>query len=357
MRVLFLRRFFVFFVPVGTSILLALIATLAIRSDIYVLVFIRLDFPLFVIRTGFLGLAIIFASFSIAIRSYKKSIPYAGYAIISILILFSCSVIYGLFNTGYLPDTGVSRNAYLSGLLIDIVILSFMLSVRFKQYKDGAEKLQMMAQKQQEAIFNAITDYRQKELERLSQMLHDTVGARLSAIRLNLEQSSRRNGFSENLEQSIAQVGNLADMVRDLSHSLSPVMLQQRSLHDLVNDYIKFINQSGQLSIQLDWMGDEDLSTYRYKLMTYSMVQELLQNIIKHAKATEAIIQIICSDEVVSIFVEDNGLGFDPDLNKKGLGLNQIEKLLHLTGGRFEIKNKPSGGATVSIEFPVMVIP
>jgi signal transduction histidine kinase len=91
--------------------------------------------------------------------------------------------------------------------------------------------------------------------------------------------------------------------------------------------------------------------------MTYSMVQELLQNIIKHAKATEAIIQIICSDEVVSIFVEDNGMGFDPDLNKKGLGLNQIEKLLHLTGGRFEIKNKPSGGATVSIEFPVMVIP
>jgi signal transduction histidine kinase len=300
-----------------------------------------------------IGLSIILACCMVAIQSYRKSVPYSGYAIISILILLISSVIYSLFNSASIPDTSFTRNAYFAGIAFDIIILSLMLSLRFKRYKDEAEKGQLMAQKQQEAIFNAVTDYRQKELERLSQLLHDTVGARLSAIRLNLEHASKQTDQSESLEQSIIQVGNLADMVRNLSHTLSPVMLQQNKLQVLVSDYIKFINQSGHLRIQLDWMGDEDITTYRYKLMTYSMVQELLQNIIKHAQATEAIIQIICSDEVISIFVEDNGQGYYPDSNRKGLGLFQIEKLLHLTNGRFEVTNKSSGGTAVSIEFPV----
>lgn len=284
--------------------------------------------------------------------SLHKRIPFTGYALASALILISCSMGYSAFVAGNLPDTYFTRNLYLIGILAEILLLSFMLSIRFRRYKDDSEQLSRKMQDQQELIFKTVTDHQQRELERVSQMLHDTVGARLSAIRLNLERAA--NGAATPLlQQSIQQVGQLAGTVRDLSHALSPVMLEQQSLQQLVQEYIGFLNQNGRLQVQLDWMGDTDTLPFRYKLMTHTLLQELLQNIIKHADATEAIVQVICTAEMVSIFVEDNGRGYDSDAASKGLGLTQIQKLLYLTGGRFDIKNKTEGGTAVSLEFPV----
>lgn len=300
----------------------------------------------------FFQLLIILCGVVFLLQSLRKRIPFTGYALASALLLISCSIGYSEFVAGNLPDTFFTRNLYLIGILAEILLLSFMLSIRFRRYKDASEQLSRKMQEQQELIFKTVTDYQQRELERVSQMLHDTVGARLSAIRLNLERAA--NGTATTLlQQSIQQVGQLAGTVRDLSHALSPVMFEQQSLQQLVQEYIGFLNQNGRLQVQLDWMGDTDTLPFRYKLMTHTLLQELLQNIIKHADATEAIVQVICTTEMVSIFVEDNGKGYDSTAASKGLGLTQIQKLLYLTGGRFEIKNKAEGGTAVSLEFAV----
>lgn len=298
-------------------------------------------------------LAIILCSLVLPVLALRKKIPFAGYALASVIILISCSVGYSQFTAGKLPDTFLTRNLYLLGIFSEIFLLSFMLSIRFRRYKEASEQLALQVQQQQEAIFKSVTDYQQRELERVSQMLHDTVGARLSAIRLNLERSASNGNDAPLLQQSIEQVGQLAGTVRDLSHALSPIMLEQMPLKKIVEEYVGFINHNGRLMVQLEWMGDADQLPFRYKLMTHTILQELLQNIIKHADATEAILQVICSAEIISIFAEDNGRGYQPDQTRRGLGLAQIEKLMQLTNGHYEIKNKPEGGTTVSVEYPV----
>jgi signal transduction histidine kinase len=84
------------------------------------------------------------------------------------------------------------------------------------------------------------------------------------------------------------------------------------------------------------------------------MVQELLQNVIKHADATEVMIQLIIEPQLISVLVEDNGKGFDTAAMKDGLGFSQIRELATFVKGQFEVHSEINKGCSVSIEFPTI---
>jgi signal transduction histidine kinase len=77
----------------------------------------------------------------------------------------------------------------------------------------------------------------------------------------------------------------------------------------------------------------------------------LIQNILRHAQATEAMIQVICQDNLVSLYAEDNGIGFDTNNQSQGLGYTQIRQLVALVNGTLRLQSAPGKGTQISVEF------
>ena len=293
----------------------------------------------------------------IAVAGIRKKIPYSVYVIFSALTLLFSFFFFMQYVSGYLTDNMITRNLMNFGFTAEICILAFVLTLRFKNYKEQSEKLLRTSNLQQEQIFKSISDYQQKEMQRYSSMLHDSVGAQLSAIRLNLESiqyNKNKEQSNDALIRSITDVSQLAGDVRQFSHTLSPVLLQKKGLVEAIKETIEGINKNGGLYIQFESIGSLQKTSFRYELLIYNILQELIQNIIKHSQATEAIIQLILEKEMISVFVEDNGKGFEKSFIEDGLGFSQIKQLITFVSGNLNISSAINKGCTVSIEFPLI---
>jgi two-component system, sensor histidine kinase LadS len=293
----------------------------------------------------------------IAIIGWRKKIPYAPYIIGSSSVLLVSFSFFMLFVSGLIPDNFFTRNLMNLGFSTELSILAFVLTLRFKNYKLQMEQLLRKVNIQQEQIYKSISDYQEKEMQRLSSLLHDSIGARLSTLRLNLETSQLEqlpDQAKHKIHSAITDISNLADEVRSFSHSLSPLLLQEKGLVKAIRQIVDRVNQSKGLFIQFENIGSRNQIPFRYELMMYNILQELIQNIIKHAGASEAIIQLILEKELISVFIEDNGVGFEKSLNKSGLGYAQIQQLIIFVNGKLSVDSQPNNGCRISIEFPIL---
>ena len=289
-----------------------------------------------------------------AVMGLRKKVKYSGYIIVASLIFTVATQVYMQYITGNLPDTMLIRNAVNIGFSIEICLLALALSVRFKNYKLHAEELLLQLNAQQENIFRSVSEYQEKEMNRLSGLLHDSIGAGLSSIKYNLEALQGKPSSNGLLQSTIEDVTLLTDEVRNISHSLSPVLLQKKGLIQALKDLVAPFNRTGKIVIRLESIGSLHSSSFQNELLVYRIIQELLQNAVKHAHATEVMIQIILEEELISMFVEDNGRGFDKKLVKEGLGFSQINGLVTFVKGRFEVDSQVNKGCRVSIEFPLI---
>ncbi len=288
-------------------------------------------------------------SLIISLASMYKKIQYSNYLFFSCLVFSGSFLAYSFFFNGAMIDNLFTRNLLNIGFIVEITILAFVLTLRFKNYKENNEALLQQINTQQTQIFNSLSSFHEKERLRISSLLHDTVGASLSAVRLNLEANKE---FKNN--QAIEQISNLANEVRQLSHSLSPILLQKKGLITSLTENIENLNESNKIQIQFENIGSLQKILFRYEMLVYTIIQELLQNILKHAQASEVIIQLMLEEKLVSIFVEDNGKGFDEKLIKEGLGFAQIKELVKFVNGTIQIKSIPQNGCQISIEFPII---
>lgn len=288
---------------------------------------------------------------------WRRQVAYAPYIIGSTLVLLTAFSLFMLFVSGFITDNFFTRNLMNIGFSIELSILAFVLTLRFKNYKLQMERLLREVNLQQEQIYKSISDYQEREMQRLSSLLHDSVGARLSALRLNLESTNLEPDAvlaKEKIDQAVVDISNLADEVRVFSHNLSPLLLQEKGLVNAIRQIVTRINQSNGIYIQFENIGSRLHVPFRYELMMYNILQELIQNILKHAKASEAIIQLILEKRLISVFVEDNGRGFEKKTNKEGLGFSQIQQLVTFVNGKLSIDAEPGNGCRISIEFPIL---
>lgn len=286
-----------------------------------------------------------------SLLSLRKKFSYAPFVLTAALLLLVSGAAYSLYLSGNIPDTFFTRNLMNIGFSGEVSILAFVLSLRFKNYKDQSERLVRQASYQQEQIFRSISGYQERELQRLSSLLHDSIGAQLSALRLKLESASHGNGV---LHEAVEDIAGMANDVRSFAHNLSPALLQKKGVVEAIRHQVNHINASNKLHIQFEPIGSLQRTAFRYELMIYNIIQELIQNIIKHAEATEAIVQLLMEKRLVSIFVEDNGKGCDPEKIKDGLGYTQIKQLVTFVRGHLTIDIAEQGGCKVSIEFTLL---
>jgi len=283
-----------------------------------------------------------------AIYCFKKKFPYAGYTIVSFAGMILFLFIYLFEQKGIIMRTNFSAIAIYMGLFFEAMIMAFMLAWRFKSYKEHAERLLKENQSQQERIFNEVATYQQKEMQRISALLHDTIGANLGFLRLETDNMPLTEEGRRKIAGDITRLGH---EVRGMSHDFSPLILQDKGLYPSVAEMVRVISHHSSIDLQFEWMGSREGIGVQYEIIIYRIIQEILQNLLKHSNATSAFLQVIIEQNLVSIYAEDDGVGIEEDKVTDGLGLKSLENLVNLLNGSFKIESVENIGFNISIEF------
>lgn len=198
------------------------------------------------------------------------------------------------------------------------------------------------------AVFKA----HEEEKARLSQELHDGVGPLLSLIKLNVSSLPANN----ETEKIIAEIKDLASEgmkeVRSISHALMPSLLEKKGLAAALADFVDQINQSGKTEVQLDLNISSELTTDT-QVNVYRIVQEALNNILKHAGATVAEVSLNEREGELRLKISDNGKGFDSSVVTNGNGMNNIYSRVDFLKGELKVNSAPGKGTEFHIFIPV----
>jgi signal transduction histidine kinase len=237
---------------------------------------------------------------------------------------------------------------------LTFLILAFIF---YKNYKlKQQNKLEQFNNDTQTRIINATIDAKEKERKNIAEILHDSVSALLSSANLHLQASKSQLNGTAPPEISKAQdiVNEASVKIRDLSHTLISSVLMKFGLAFAVHDLCEKYSNS-KLSLNSD---DNGIKRYnqKFEIKIYHIIEELINNIIKHSKAKNAsIIMAERNGDKLIIQIIDDGIGFDvkKGKTKNGLGLSHIEARVKVMEGVFNINSKNGEGTSIFISVPI----
>ena len=258
-------------------------------------------------------------------------------------------------------------------IIILIITLIIALLVSHISYKRRIENALLL---QKNIASTAITEEYEKMDNWIANELHDDIGGSIAAIRLNMLHTLEEitNMYEERirlgkstfeipiskLEQLVhsrtLEISNLEAVnqnIRKLSHALGPVTFQGQSFISLIENKISEMFPR-DYKITIHCLPEDELNEIEenLKFNIYRILQNLSANIVKHANSTQANIQVIGHKDHLNIIVEDNGIGFDKEKEKTGIGLHQIKQRLVLFNGKIEIDSKEGNGTIIIINIP-----
>lgn len=191
----------------------------------------------------------------------------------------------------------------------------------------------------------------EQERARISRELHDGVGGMLTGIKLNLRSLQKQSDTSvlpEKLEGIMSMLQDMGEEIRHTAHNLMPDALLKHNLREALTLYCKSLHTEQQ-QLNLHYHAAPALQDKTLELSVYRIVQELIQNILKHAGASLAEIQISQVKDTLYITAEDNGSGFDPGQDS-GIGLQNIKTRVYALNGQYTLTSSPGKGSTTFIE-------
>lgn len=214
-------------------------------------------------------------------------------------------------------------------LLLVLGIIIFVILYQRKVIRHQIEIKKINEQKQQE-LLEASIQGEEEERMRIASELHDDVGATLSCIRLFLHAAAKTSTDPEILEQSKELLDESIRKIRGISHKLQPSTLQYLGLQSSLQSYASLISQSGNMRMQYDCPRELPAMGEHISLSVYRIVQELTNNIIKHAGASAIYLETLIQGPNMLLVLSHNGEGlteqsFQELTYKKGaIGLKNI---------------------------------
>jgi signal transduction histidine kinase len=203
----------------------------------------------------------------------------------------------------------------------------------------------------------------EKERRRIAREIHDGIGPLLSYSKLELDafldeyEDHHKHAGEEKLVNIRQTLDSITNDLRDLSHHLIPRLLEEFGLFSAFNNLITRLNNSIKPNVEFYCnIGSEVRFDPDLELNLYRCGQELVNNVVKHAKASEILVQLIKHDHSIVLMVEDDGIGFEQLENNPqnfGIGLTNIETRVRTFNGEFIIESRLNRGTTASIEIPL----
>ncbi|MGB5006150.1 MAG: ATP-binding protein [Ferruginibacter sp.] len=241
--------------------------------------------------------------------------------------------------------------------LLLIGILGYR-NFKTKQKLHKTQIIQLEKDKQLLAI-DAMLKGQEEERSRLAKDLHDGLGGMLSGVKLsfvNMKENLIMDSESvSSFEKSILQLDNTIAELRKVAHNLMPEALVKFGLKNAVLDFCNSMQLSSKTKIIFEQLGTERLLSSTADLYIYRIVQELINNAIKHANADQILVQLTKTNDKVLLTVEDDGKGFNTELirSAKGIGLKNIQQRVDYLKGKIDIASQAEEGTSVNIELYV----
>jgi PAS domain S-box-containing protein len=205
-------------------------------------------------------------------------------------------------------------------------------------------------------ILAAILAAQENERHEIAYELHDNVNQILTTCKILLESEIKNQGGSVFVKNSYRYLQNAIDEIRNLTHRLNPTQLEDMGLQESLEEMLRRLNIAGKFEVQLtinDPVALKEID-FHISLSLFRIVQEQLNNIIKHADASLVRISIDLSKQFIDMEISDNGKGFNPKEAIKGLGLANIRNRAEFHRGIAHVSSTPGEGCVLSVYIPLV---
>lgn len=249
------------------------------------------------------------------------------------------------------------KNIIIATALFALITLGFLYNrYRLRQ----KNRYQQQLNRQQNELFNAIADTQDKERKRIAEDIHDSLGSILSAAKLKLSalkesQPGMPINQLEKYQVAMQLLDEASAELRNISHNIMPASLSKLGLVAALKNLINNISSNSDIQISFSSHDFENRIAEQTEMSIYRIVLELINNIVKHAHAIKATVQLIRYPSYINISVEDNGCGFKYEnrvSNTKGIGLGNILSRVEYLKGKMNVDAVPGRGTTIIIDIP-----
>lgn len=239
--------------------------------------------------------------------------------------------------------------------LILFAVLSLVLWLYFRRRRmtersRHRQRIDALLKTQERQSMEAIITGQEQERRRIAQELHDHLGSLLATVKVNLSTIPVQEG-KEQFQTASKLVEQACKDVRSLSHSLHIGITEQFGLQPALEALAASVNDYKALQVRFHFSLPPETLSAAQEILLYRIVQELLSNTLKHAKASRFEVSITGFDTMVNLMAEDNGRGFGQQ-RTAGMGLQGIEERVRQMQGDFSIDSRPGHGTIINIDLP-----
>lgn len=246
---------------------------------------------------------------------------------------------------------------FMGGTVILVLLLLLIFLYNRSKRKLAVQRIAALEKDRELKVLQAMMDGEEKERTRIAGQLHDGIGGMVSAIKMHLGVSKLEYeplGKSEAYQQALHLVEDMAKEVRKTAHHLMPEVLHKYGLEEAIRIYCQ---NTGNKSLDVNFQSynlHKKMSS-NAQLIIYRIVQELVNNAVKHAACTEILVDLSQDEKSLTLTVEDNGKGLAAPLedSKDGMGLSNIKSKAAALDGKIETTSEPGTGTTINIELPL----
>lgn len=237
-------------------------------------------------------------------------------------------------------------------LVFVFFLVLIILEYRKKQVRHITEKLELKHRYESE-VLQAQIEVQEQSFKHISEEIHDNIAQMLSLVKLKLYKTAGKTtdeAIKAGIETSNELLGKTLNDLRTLSHILNGGLVSRLPLKDSIEKELAYMRDANEMEAQLTISGKPYDIDDTKKLMLFRIVQESINNAIKHGKAKKINISLAYEDKSLVVRIEDNGVGFDTGLlqESKGLGLHNMQVRAKLLG-EVDVKSGPNKGTIITL--------
>ena len=209
--------------------------------------------------------------------------------------------------------------------------------------------------KKQKELTNATIEGQEKERTEIGRELHDNINQLITATKLYLDVAATQPTMKdEMIKRSIENLSKCMEEIRRLSSALVPPSIGINSFSDIIQDLIEPVKLATETNIMYEVKDVNNMQLTKDQLLNvYRIIQEHLNNILKHAKANNVLINVKHVNDQIDITIKDDGQGFDVRAKRKGIGFKNIQSRAELLNGKMDVISRPGAGCLLVVSFPV----
>jgi signal transduction histidine kinase len=261
-----------------------------------------------------------------------------------------------LLGGGLNTDMQTVPNDMQIGLVIEAVIIFIGIIYRYNLYKNDKEQLLLQLNKQQKETMQQIITAQEEERKRIAQDIHDDVGSTLGSLLLHISSlpgKQQQQDFEQDshYQKSIAIGQKAISDLRAISHDLLPRDFTELGIFHILQSRVDELNAIGNIHFTLITEGDDKGIEPIFSITIYRIINELINNVLKHSQASSATVQLLMTGTEIIVMLEDNGVGMANNTGK-GIGLKNVLSRTEFLHGKINIDDS-AAGTSVIIEIPV----